>query len=300
MRAPEDKVKMVLYIRNGILGDLPLSVLTPLAPGDDAKLLPFVPSAQLGALRAIRMPIEPTMGGTGRASAASRGYASPDSVSDSFSDPLQIRNPGPRTDPWAKGWREKEASFLSDARIQLPTPGAGKVLPAQGIIPTKGTPPNYADGRYSPSGSYRTDLTTGLPRPHRGLDIAGSLGDPIRAAADGVAYAQQMTGLGNVVFVQHADGTMTLYGHLGSVKVVNGQHVSAGDQIGTMGYSGRRDKVAPKTVHLHFEVWMPGGYTTSPSGTVKVAPPTPQRTLFNLDPIDWLKTPTLNEDSDRG
>lgn len=88
-------------------------------------------------------------------------------------------------------------------------------------------------------------------RPHEGLDLAGAVGTPIRAAADGeVAYAgDRIRGYGNMVVIAHPGDLMTVYAHNSVVLVRQGDRVRAGQEIARMGQSGRA--TAP---HLHFEV----------------------------------------------
>jgi murein DD-endopeptidase MepM/ murein hydrolase activator NlpD len=95
---------------------------------------------------------------------------------------------------------------------------------------------------------------------HYGIDIANSLGTPIVAAADGVVIeAGPASGFGLWVRIQHADGTITVYGHMDSFSVYEGQQVKAGEQIARMGNRGESTGT-----HLHFEVWEPGGMKVDP------------------------------------
>jgi murein DD-endopeptidase MepM/ murein hydrolase activator NlpD len=99
------------------------------------------------------------------------------------------------------------------------------------------------------------------PHFHTGVDIAGPLDAPIRAAADGVvALAGTETdaqgrpvGYGNYVVLAHGGKMITLYGHLDTLLVHAGQVVHAGDVIGLEGSSG--NSTGP---HLHFEVRLAG------------------------------------------
>ena len=97
---------------------------------------------------------------------------------------------------------------------------------------------------------------------HGGIDIANSIGTPIVAAADGVVVAAgPQAGYGNWVKLRHADGTVTLYGHLSAWQVDIGQRVWAGDQIAKMGNTG--NSTGP---HLHFEVLLNGTDRVDPVG----------------------------------
>jgi Peptidase family M23 len=85
---------------------------------------------------------------------------------------------------------------------------------------------------------------------HSGIDLAAPMGTPIRAALDGLAHvAVSATGFGLHVVVDSGDGLTTLYGHMSSVAVHEGDEVSAGDVIGAVGSTG--NSTGP---HLHFEV----------------------------------------------
>ena len=97
---------------------------------------------------------------------------------------------------------------------------------------------------------------------HAGIDIANSIGTPILAASDGVVVAAgPQAGYGNWVKLRHADGTVTLYGHLSAWTVDIGQRVWAGDQIAKMGNTG--NSTGP---HLHFEVLLNGTDRVDPVG----------------------------------
>lgn len=95
---------------------------------------------------------------------------------------------------------------------------------------------------------------------HWGIDIANRIGTPIYAVADGVVVESgPASGFGMWIRLQHADGTITIYGHIDRSLVHEGQRVRAGDQIATMGNRGQ--STGP---HLHFEVWNPSGVKINP------------------------------------
>ncbi len=87
---------------------------------------------------------------------------------------------------------------------------------------------------------------------HYGLDIDGSTGDPIYAAASGtVTFAGwKNNGGGYQVWISHGSGLYTTYNHMSSVSVGRGQHVGRGKRVGRMGATG-----FATGSHLHFEVW---------------------------------------------
>jgi murein DD-endopeptidase MepM/ murein hydrolase activator NlpD len=92
-------------------------------------------------------------------------------------------------------------------------------------------------------------------RMHKGVDIAAPIGTPIVAAAPGevVSAGWNSGGYGNLVKLQHADGSITLYAHNSRILVRPGQRVEQGELISEMGSTGF--STGP---HLHFEVH-PGG-----------------------------------------
>lgn len=86
---------------------------------------------------------------------------------------------------------------------------------------------------------------------HYGIDIANRIGTPIYAVADGtVIEAGPASGFGLWVRIEHADGTISVYGHMDTFSVRAGQKVKAGQQIARMGNRGQ--STGP---HLHFEIW---------------------------------------------
>lgn len=88
---------------------------------------------------------------------------------------------------------------------------------------------------------------------HNGIDIGYGGSSSISASASGtVTYAGTMNGYGNTIILEHTvDGQTynTLYAHLRSISVSNGEAVSQGEGIGIMGNTGRSTGR-----HLHFEV----------------------------------------------
>ena len=95
-------------------------------------------------------------------------------------------------------------------------------------------------------------------RMHNGLDICqngGCFKDPAYAAAGGVVLSAKDSnnGYGNCVIIDHGNGITTLYAHLNSCSVKEGDVVEAGDEIGLIGSTGY--SFGP---HLHFEVRIDG------------------------------------------
>jgi murein DD-endopeptidase MepM/ murein hydrolase activator NlpD len=91
---------------------------------------------------------------------------------------------------------------------------------------------------------------------HEGMDIAAPIGTPIHVPLAGVVISSgPASGFGLWVRVQHADGTITVYGHINRSFVQVGQHVAAGQVIAETGNRGQ--STGP---HLHIGVMVNGVY----------------------------------------
>ena len=91
---------------------------------------------------------------------------------------------------------------------------------------------------------------------HNGIDFYKGRGEPIYAAHSGkVIYAQKFSSItGNgVKILDENKGFATLYCHLDSISVTQGQNVTQGQIIGTMGNSG--SEYVYMGVHLHFGLY---------------------------------------------
>jgi murein DD-endopeptidase MepM/ murein hydrolase activator NlpD len=85
---------------------------------------------------------------------------------------------------------------------------------------------------------------------HHGLDIAGDVGNSIRAADKGIVHKVAYHNIyGRMIIINHDDGKQTLYAHASKIKVKKGQRVYRGQIIGEVGITGKT--TGP---HLHFEV----------------------------------------------
>ncbi|MEO0087126.1 MAG: M23 family metallopeptidase [candidate division WOR-3 bacterium] len=119
------------------------------------------------------------------------------------------------------------------ARVKI-TPSAGSVsATGQFIWPASGT------------------LTQYYQWYHKGIDIANPAGPDILAADSGkvISAISQRYAYGNHILIDHGNGFITLYAHLSSFYVSQGQTVNRGDAIGKMGCTGRCTGT-----HLHFEI----------------------------------------------
>jgi murein DD-endopeptidase MepM/ murein hydrolase activator NlpD len=95
---------------------------------------------------------------------------------------------------------------------------------------------------------------------HRALDIAGPAGSKVIAAAAGVVTwaGWRNNGGGLVISINHGNGIVTVYNHLGSLWVAVGATVAAGQGIAAVGCTG-----VCTGPHVHFEVIV-GGVIVNP------------------------------------
>lgn len=102
----------------------------------------------------------------------------------------------------------------------------------------------------SPFG-WRIHPVYGTRHHHDGIDIDVPVGTTVRAAASGkVQYTgEDPEGYGTMLVLQHADGYLTVYGHLSSILVSKGQYVEVGQPIAESGNTG-----VSTGPHLHFEI----------------------------------------------
>jgi murein DD-endopeptidase MepM/ murein hydrolase activator NlpD len=120
---------------------------------------------------------------------------------------------------------------------------------------------SFADSTYTPSiwpvmghitDSFgeRLDPFNGEGAFHTGVDVASDYGAPVHATADGiVTIAENHSGYGRLVVLDHGFGISTWYAHLSSFSAVPGTRIKRGEVIGYTGISGR--STGP---HVHYEV----------------------------------------------
>ena len=101
----------------------------------------------------------------------------------------------------------------------------------------------------SPFGK-RKDPVTNEEANHFGIDINASLNTPVCAASDGrVLRVEENEYYGKFIMIEHFGSLVSLYGHLNEQKVLPGDTVKCGDEIGLSGSTGK--STGP---HLHFEI----------------------------------------------
>ncbi|ARF48817.1 murein hydrolase activator NlpD [Pantoea stewartii] len=144
-----------------------------------------------------------------------------------------------------------------------------KLLPSKGAnvatttAPAVTAPPTVSSTTNSstPVGSWRwptegkiIDNFSATEGGNKGIDIAGSRGQPVVATASGrVVYAgNALRGYGNLIIIKHNDDYLSAYAHNDTMLVREQQEVKAGQKIATMGSTGT------SSVRLHFEIRFKG------------------------------------------
>ena len=126
------------------------------------------------------------------------------------------------------------ATNISVSKVNL---GVSLVKPVSGAI----------SSRFGARSSIRSSA-------HTGLDIATSIGTPIKAAASGtVTFSGWKGSYGYLMVVTHSNGVQTYYGHCSKLYYNAGQTVSQGQTIAAVGNTG--NSTGP---HLHFEIRING------------------------------------------
>ncbi len=119
--------------------------------------------------------------------------------------------------------------------------------------------PDRGISAYFRDASYAASFGMG----HNAVDIPAYQGSAVRSAADGVVYTVAENGYGySYIIIAHAGGFMTVYGHISSMLVEEGDLLAAGAIIGLSGgmpgtYGAGYMTTGP---HLHFEMLLNGSY----------------------------------------
>ncbi|MFO1313413.1 MAG: peptidoglycan DD-metalloendopeptidase family protein [Burkholderiales bacterium] len=158
----------------------------------------------------------------------------PDTVA--MATPPAAASPGPKAEAPAPRPPANDAAFEDDDRIEWVWPAKGKVV-----------------GTFSETANLK------------GIDIAGSAGQPILASASGtVVYAGSgLRGYGKLVIVKHNGTYLSAYAHNREILVKEGDKVAKGQKIAEMGNTDATE------VKLHFEIRRKG----KPMDPVRYLPP---------------------------
>ncbi|AOV95994.1 peptidase M23 [Edwardsiella hoshinae] len=147
----------------------------------------------------------------------------------------------------------KSASAYSDSSGKQ---NVGKMLPTAGAA-SSATAVSASSSSSAPVGTWRwptdgkiIENFSSAEGGNKGIDIAGSRGQPVLATANGrVVYAgNALRGYGNLIIIKHNDDYLSAYAHNDTMLVREQQEVKAGQKIATMGSTGA------SSVRLHFEI----------------------------------------------
>jgi murein DD-endopeptidase MepM/ murein hydrolase activator NlpD len=148
----------------------------------------------------------------------------------------------------------QQYSFLKRNAAAIAVSAGGlRLIPASAFADSDYTPSIWPVlGHITDSFGERLDPFSGEGAFHTGVDVSADYGAPVHATADGIVVsADQHTGYGRVVILDHGFGLTTWYAHLSAYSVVAGTRVKRGEVIGYAGISGR--STGP---HVHYEVRM--------------------------------------------
>ncbi len=134
--------------------------------------------------------------------------------------------------------------------ILIPDAELHTAVPSKVVKSSAAGTPNYSGYYIRPiRGGVKTQGIHG----HNGVDLAAPIGTPIYASASGVVIVSNVGGwnggYGNFIIISHANGTQTVYSHNTKNLVQAGDYVEQGDQIATVGTTGK--STGP---HVHFEI----------------------------------------------
>jgi len=132
--------------------------------------------------------------------------------------------------------------------VPQPAPQSGTPAPRKSFVAPSGT----GEFRWPVEGEIITEFGPAARGVHNdGVNIAAAEGAVVTAAARGtVAFVgREIKSFGTLVLVKHDGGIITAYAHLGEVLVKEGDVIEAGQQIATVGLTGKVE-----TPQLHFEI----------------------------------------------
>jgi murein hydrolase activator len=140
-------------------------------------------------------------------------------------------------------------SELEAAQNRLQTSIAQLDDTALPFRPFQGALPWPARGSISSRFGRQPSSRFGTAIHRNGIEIGIAEGQPVRTVHEGVvAFADQFTGYGNLVIVEHGDGAFSLYGHLSTIQVEKGAKL---EPLSVVGRTGRNPNGTPS---LYFEL----------------------------------------------
>jgi murein DD-endopeptidase MepM/ murein hydrolase activator NlpD len=232
--------------------------------GKDERFALFAVPYDLGEASQVRLVAEDEVGNAARASFIDKFFAKPlrrDTIplDDAFlnkvvgpilSQTPELSDKGSLLDNYLQ--INRDLRKIDNARlVELAKESPPRFLWTRPFQPMGSTKvmANFADRR-----SYVYQGRAVDQQDHLGLDMAAVARAPVPAANDGVVVLAGFFGIyGNAVVLDHGYGLMSLYGHLASIDVKDGQTVSRGQIIGRSGDTG-----LAAGDHLHFAILLQG------------------------------------------
>lgn len=173
--------------------------------------------------------------------------------------PIEQSSVGPKTDVKNYDGPLGNKQPYSEQKLAQMQNNGESVVPAA-PAPAPVTPAVSADNTASASAKSewiwptKGKVTATYTVANKGVDIAGSMGQAVVAAAGGkVMYAGSgIRGYGNLIIVKHDNNLLSAYAHNSKILVKEGQNVKQGEKIAEMGNSDS------SSVKLHFEIRQQG------------------------------------------
>ena len=166
-----------------------------------------------------------------------------------------------------KAGAEASNAEVTRARLEAEFPGMlkPKIAPAEAPAAQSGFGLNYPVEKAtisSPFGERKNPMDTAKTEMHGGIDFAAPLNSPVQAVLPGkvASIEKSPDGFGNRVIVEHPNGTTSYYAHLNDVNVKQGDDLTQGQALGTVGSTGR--STGP---HVEFGILDKNGKPVDPS-----------------------------------
>ena len=221
---------------------MPLRSAPPVQPGDAAA----APSAQAAAAAAA------AAGGRNTETYKTQPKAIKEPYSEQALRDVQRAGAAPASVPVPVEAPPPGVAMAAEAKTTIePKPAEPKPAEAKPAAKPAGVPPDDADKldwAWPAKGKVVTQFSEATSL--KGIDIAGSAGQPVTASAGGkVVYAGSgLRGYGKLIIIKHNDAYLSAYAHNRDILVKEGQQVVKGQKIAEMGNTDSDQ------VKLHFEI----------------------------------------------
>ncbi|HLP30013.1 MAG TPA: peptidoglycan DD-metalloendopeptidase family protein, partial [Geothrix sp.] len=163
-------------------------------------------------------------------------------------DLVILDHPADDTDETESAPPEPVAAARPGPKSPPPKSGKPATSPRPPVNATPARTASTVRWSWPTQGKVAARFSAGAGR--KGVDLAGKLGQPVKAAADGdVVYSGSgLIGYGNLVIIKHDEVFLSAYAHNRKLLVKEGDKVKAGQPIGEMGQNAKAGSI------LHFEI----------------------------------------------